>query len=117
MKAAAERPQAFVAGIEADLGDAVISGQEQFLGVVDPQPRDKLMRGLAESVREQAMEIERRQFSLCGGVSQGSPPIESGGQIVAGAAQARIMRHFRESPTCVELASQTAGARLRRLFR
>ena len=59
VKAGAERTQAFVAGVEANVGHAVIAGQQQLLGVVDSQARHKLMRRFAEGVREQAMEVER----------------------------------------------------------
>ena len=60
MKTSAERAQAFVAGVQADIGDAVISSQKQLLGVVDPQPCHELVRSLLKSLGEQAVEIERR---------------------------------------------------------
>jgi hypothetical protein len=46
VEAGAERAQAFIAGIEADVGDAMIAGQEQLLGVIDPQARHSEIRWL-----------------------------------------------------------------------
>src|SRR3984957_13662980 len=100
VKASAERSQAFVTRVEADIGDAVIAGQQQLLGVIDPQPRHKLVRCFVEGVREKAMEVERRQFSLRCRFSQRGTLVKPGGQIVASEAQAAEMRHVMESPTC-----------------
>ena len=70
MKAGTERSQAFVASIEADVGDAVIPREQHSLCVIDPQPGYKLVRRLVEGGREEAMEIERGQPGVRSGVSQ-----------------------------------------------
>jgi hypothetical protein len=79
VKARAEGSQAFVSGFEANVRDAVIPGQEQLLGMIDSQPRHELVRSFLEGVREEPMEIERRQFGERGGFSQRRPFIEPGG--------------------------------------
>ncbi len=59
VEARAERAQAFIAGIEADVGDAVIAGQQQLLSVIDPEARHKLVRSFVEGFREHALEVEK----------------------------------------------------------
>lgn len=61
MEACAERAQAFITGIQANVSDAVIADEQEFLGVIDAQPSYELVRCLMERFRKQAMEIERRQ--------------------------------------------------------
>src|ERR1700722_27065 len=67
VEAGAKGAQAFIAGIETDVSDAMIAGQEQLLGVIDPQARHKLMRSFVEGFREQALEVERRQSGVSSG--------------------------------------------------
>ena len=60
MEARAERAQAFVPGLEANVGHPVIACQEQPLCVIDPEARHKLVRRFGERVREQAVKVKRR---------------------------------------------------------
>jgi len=103
MKTRAERSQAFVPCFEANVGDAVIPGQEQLLGMLDSQPRHELVGSFMEGVREETMEIERRQARVGSGFSERCPLIEMGRQVVAGAAQAGIVRHvLRNRPLALD---------------
>ena len=85
----AERSQAFIAEIEADIGDALIFSQQHLLGFFDPPAGDKLMRSLAERAREQSIEMKRRKASFPrGGFERNPVPIASA-QIIAGSQESR----------------------------
>src|SRR5580698_2434823 len=60
----AERTQAFVAKIEADIRDAVVLRKQPLLSFLDAPARDKLVRGLAKRPREHPIEVKRRQAGL-----------------------------------------------------
>ncbi len=68
LKTGAEGAQALVADFKADIGDAVVAGEEQFLGLVDSQARDELVWSLVERLSEQPVEMDRRKLCVAGDV-------------------------------------------------
>jgi hypothetical protein len=88
-KSHAERSQALVAYVEADVGDAVIFGKQEFLCFFDAHSGNKLVRSLPECLREQTVEVEWRKAGLTRRLFQRDTVTVAGAYIIARAAEAR----------------------------
>src|SRR4029077_21239892 len=79
------------------VGDAPMVPQELALGLVDAKPRDELVRRFVERLREEAVEVERREPRLARRVLERLLRRETVRQEIARAAQPRERRRIEEA--------------------
>lgn len=80
----AERSQALVAEVEADVRNAVVLGQQELLGLFHANPGDEFVRRLSERLREQPLEVKRRKTGVARGLFEGDSVAVASTQIIAG---------------------------------
>src|SRR6185295_3046424 len=84
---AAERSEARVPHRQARVGDRMIAGREQTLGVVDPQLGEEVVRRRAEGASEETMEVPVRKRCLARQYRRVDRMCEVGVTVIAGATE------------------------------
>jgi len=87
-KLQAERSEAFVTQVEADIRNAVILGKKELFGFIHSDACDELVRCLGECLREQAVEMIRGEAGVTRGLFQGDAVTVASREIVAGPREA-----------------------------
>ena len=90
---------------KADLGDGQVVADEQILRALDAKPGDELVRSLAKGLQKEPVIMVRREAGFPRGIREPQRLVESGGEIVAGAAEAaeQLILHERSQavwPPC-----------------
>ena len=88
----AESSQAAIAHFQADFGDGQIARGQQLASLIHAQPREEIVRRLAECTPEHTLKVEWRKTRLAGGTIERNGRVVTRGKQVARAAKAAESR-------------------------